>query len=243
MGLDSRSSGSTIVGVLFAAGRGERMRPLSDSVAKPALPLGDRPLGAYGLRMLAGLGGRAAVNLSWLPDATRAALEPFAPPDTLWLVEAPEPYGTAGTVAALLPVLASTFIVLNADLLTDLRLAELLSTHRRMGAPATLAVVRVTAGADLEIHNGRALRFVDRRTEPDTPGAMYIGAAVLERDLIAPLLPGPGRVAGLGAVVIKPLADRGEIAVHEHAGLALDIGTPERLAEARRVIGVTGDSS
>jgi NDP-sugar pyrophosphorylase family protein len=210
------------------------MRPLSDSVAKPALPIGDKPLGAYGLRLLAELGGRVAVNLSWLPDATRVALEPYAPPNTLWFVEAPEPYGTAGTVAALLPALASTFVVLNADLLTNLQLTELLSTHRRLAAPATLAVKQVDTGADLEIHNGRALRFVDRRAEPDFPGAMYLGAAALERDLVAPLLE-LGETAGLAESLIKPLANRGEIAVHEHAGFAMDIGTPDRLAEARRL--------
>jgi len=228
--------------LLLAAGRGERMRPLTDSVAKPALLVGDKPLGAYGLKLVAELGGRVAVNLSWLADETKAVLGPFAPPNTLWLVEAPEPYGTAGTVAALLSDLAATFVVLNADTLTDLRLSDLLGTHRRMEVPATLAVRRVTARADLEIHGGRALRYIDRRAEPRASGAMYIGAAAFERDLIAPRLE-PGKVAGLGEALFRPLAERGEIAVHEHAGFALDVGTPERLAEARRMFGTREDSN
>jgi NDP-sugar pyrophosphorylase family protein len=218
------------------------MRPLTDLIAKPALVVGSKPLGAYGLLLLAELGGRLAINLSWHATATRAALEPFAPPDTLWLIETPVPYGTAGTVAALLSDLATTFVVYNADLLTDLRAVDLLSTHRRMGAPATLAVRRVTTGADLEIRDGRAFRFVDRRAEPNNSGAMYIGAAALERDVVAPLLKA-GEVAGLAETVFKPLADRGLVAVHEHAGLAVDVGTPERLAEAHLMFGSDGDSS
>ena len=223
-----------MVGLLLAAGRGERMRPLTDSIAKPALVVGDRPLGAYGLLLLAELGGRLAVNLSWFADETRTALEPYAPPDTLWFVETPEPYGTAGTVAALLSDLASTFVVFNADLVTDLRVRDLLATHRHIGAPATLAVRPVVTGADLEVRNGLAHRFVDRRAEPNRAGAMYIGVAVLERDLVAPLLTA-GEVLGLAETVFQPLADHGDVAVHEHAGVALDVGTPERLAEARRM--------
>jgi NDP-sugar pyrophosphorylase family protein len=223
-----------VSGLLLAAGRGERMRPLTDAVAKPALLVGDKPLGAYGLQLLAELGGPIAINLSWLPYETRAALEPYAPPNTLWLMETPEPYGSAGTVAALLSALADTFVVLNADTLTDLRLTDLLATHLRVGAPVTLAVRRVDSGADLEIQDGRAQRYIDRRAEPHAAGAMYIGAAAFERDLVTRLLE-PGKVAGLGEAVFAPLANRGEIAVHEHAGFALDVGTPERLAEARRL--------
>jgi NDP-sugar pyrophosphorylase family protein len=218
------------------------MRPLTDALAKPALLVGDKPLGAYGLQLFAELGGPIAVNLSWLRYETRAALEPYAPPNTLWFMETPEPYGTAGTVAALLSALADTFVVLNADTLTDLRLTDLLATHLRVGAPVTLAVRRVDSGADLEIQDGRAQRFIDRRDEPHTAGAMYIGAAAFERDLVAPLLQ-PGKVAGLSEAVIAPLANRGEMAVHEHAGFALDVGTPEKLMEASRIFSRRSSSS
>jgi len=222
-----------VVGLLLAAGRGRRLRPLTDAVAKPALLVGGKPLGAYGLELLAELGGRVAVNLSWLPDQTRTILEPYVPPDTLWLVESPEPYGTAGTVAGLLPVLADTFVVVNGDSLMNLRPADLLATHRRVAASATLAVHHVTSGADLEIVDDWAVRYIDRRADPAASGAVYIGVAAFERRMIAPLLE-PGRVAGLGEAVFRPLAERGELAVHVHHGFALDVGTPERLAEARR---------
>ncbi len=224
-----------IVGILLAAGRGKRLRPLTDSVAKPALMVGDKPLGAYGLEMLKELEGRLAVNLSWLPEPTKEALAPFAPPDTLWLIEPPEPFGTAGTVAELLPQLAPTFVVANADAITDLNVNDLLETHRRLKAPATVASRRVDEGADLQVGDERAVRFIDRRTEPNAAGHLYIGVAAFDRDRVAHLLE-PGKVAGLGEAVLKPLAEQGELAVHEHAGSALDVGTPERLEAARRFV-------
>ena len=222
--------------MLLAAGRGERLRPLTDGVAKAAVVVGDRPLGAYGLAKLSELGAPPAVNLSWLAEATRAALEPYAPPGTVWLVESPEPYGTAGTLAALLPRLAPTFVTLNADVLTDLSPDELLATHQRVGAAATVAVRQVNSAADLAVSGDRATRFIDRRAEPGAPGFAFIGMAAFERDGVAPLLE-PGKIAGIGEAILRPLAQSGELAVHLHKGDALDVGTPERLAEARRILG------
>jgi NDP-sugar pyrophosphorylase family protein len=222
-----------IVGILLAAGRGDRLRPLTDSIAKPALLVGDKPLGAYGLEMLKELDGRLAVNLSWLAGPSREALEPFAPPGTRWLIESPEPYGTAGTVAALLPELAPTFVVANADTITDLSVYELLKAHARLGTSATVAVRRVEEGADLEARSGKAVRFIDRRSDPSAPGYLYIGVAALDRDRVHPLLE-PGRVAGLAESVFRVLVERGELGIHEHEGFTIDVGTHDRLEQARR---------
>lgn len=227
--------------VLFAAGRGERLRPLTDRVAKPALPVGDRPLGAYGLALLAGF-GPTVVNLSHLAAETRAALEPWAPPETRFFVESPEPFGTAGTLAALLDSLAPTFVTLNADSLLDLSVTELLVTHRASGVGATLAVATVKRLADLLAAPGgvdaggalRAERFIDRRSAPESGGLRFVGMAVLERSAVAPLLE-PGKVAGLGTAVFRPLVEAGRVVLHRHDGLALDVGTPEDLARARKI--------
>lgn len=229
--------------ILLAAGRGVRLRPLTDSVAKPALVVGDRPLGAHALALLETF-GPTLVNLSHLADQTRSALEPWASAGTEFVVESPEPLGTAGTVAAALDRLTDTFITLNADVLTDLRIEDLLETHELLGAPGTVAVVRAEQGADLEIERapgapdqsrGYVTRFVDRRAEPGAPGVRFIGAAVFERRAVAELLT-LGMVAGLGEAILAPLVRRTRgrgLAYHLHEGRALDVGTPEALHTAR----------
>lgn len=217
--------------ILLAAGRGERLKPLTDSVAKPALVVGDRPLGAYGLALLEPF-GPTLVNLSHLASSTRAALEPWASPGTVFVVESPNPLGTAGTVAAALDRLAETFITLNADVLTDLRIEDLVATHERLGAPGTVAVARADDGADFEIdEEGFVTRFVDRRAESGAPGVRFIGAAVFERRAVTELLH-PGEVAGLAEAILAPLVRRAELAYHLHEGRALDVGTPEALQAA-----------
>lgn len=227
------SSRDDIAAVLFCAGRGERLRPLTDTVAKPAVVVGDRPLAAYGMEVLQQIGGKVAVNLSWLHASTRRALEPYAPSDTEWLVELPAPLGTAGTVARLLPRLAPSFVVMNGDTIADLDVDDLMASHRRFGSAATLAVEAVSRGADFCVDGERATRMVLRKRVPDVAGARYIGVGVFERAALVPLLRDARPPLGLAEAVFGPLTASGRLAVHRHDGLALDVGTPEALAEAR----------
>jgi NDP-sugar pyrophosphorylase family protein len=232
--------GPLISAVLFCAGRGNRMRPLTDEVAKPALRVGGRPLGAYAFDLLRAVDGTVAVNLSWLHQSLRATLEPYAPAGTKWVVELPEPLGTGGTVASLLRCLAESFVAINGDTITDLALRDLIATHRRLGAAATLAVKRVSKRADFAIEGERAVRLVDRKRDEDAAGALYIGACVLRRAALEPLLAGKPLPFGLAEAVFEPLARRGDVGLHFHDGVALDVGTPQALARAR-VMALAGE--
>jgi NDP-sugar pyrophosphorylase family protein len=128
--------------------------------------------------------------------------------------------------------LDATLLTMNADLLTDLDPRLLLHAHREGGAPATLAVAPVATGADLEVAGARAIELIDRRTEPRRSGALYLGAAAFEPSALELL--GEAGPAGLAEALLRPLVDRGEAAVFVHTGYALDVGTPERLAQAQR---------
>jgi len=216
--------------VLFAAGRGDRLRPLTDDVPKPCLPLLDVPLGAWGLGALGSLGaGSIVVNTAYRAAQVAAGLEPFAG-GTRFVIEEPRPYGTAGTLAALPGAHGGPVLTWNADELTDLQPCDLLATHERLGAPATLAVIPDEAGADLELSGDAASAFIDRRSRPAAAGAGYMGVAVFDRAVID-LLP-PTRPLGLAEALIGPLVARGEVAVHRHRGYALDVGTAERYLQA-----------
>lgn len=212
--------------ILLAAGRGERMRPLTDSVPKAAVPILDVPMGAWGLASLRRTVGHVVVNASWLSADVEAAL---GGADVEILQEHPEPYGTGGTLKALEPRLGERVLVHNCDLLTDLDPGRLLAAHDRSGAAGTIAVVDVPAGADLVYDDGTATRFVDRRRE-DRAGARYIGVAVLERSAIVRLP--DARPLGLGETLLRSLAESGELAVHVHPGYERDVGTPAALLRA-----------
>ena len=220
----------TISSVLFAAGRGKRLRPLTDRIPKPALPVLDVPLAAWGLTELTRHARGTVVNASYMASDVIAALaatgvEGWAPFD-----EGPEAFGTAGTLRALRDRLGPRVVTWNGDALTNLHLPELLSAHERSGAPATLLVREVEEMADLSLDGSTVSGFIDRRKTPDVAGGRFLGIAVFERAALARLP--DHRPAGLGETLLRDLAESGDLNVHLFDGYLRDVGTPSDYLQA-----------
>ena len=212
--------------VLLAAGIGSRLRPLTDVIPKPGLPLLDVPLAVWGLADLKALGAPVIMNLSEHHEAVLAALGETA--DDVEMFLEPTPLGSAGTIAALRERFEGPIVTRNADLLSSLSSADVVNTHRRTGAPTTIAVQVVDSGADL-VGSGSDLRLIDRRTV-DVAGLRFLGLSVFERDALDLLETGGPR--DLASGLLRHLIDRGMVATHVHDGYALDVGTPARYLTA-----------
>lgn len=219
-----------ISSLLLAAGRGTRLRPLTDRIAKPALPLLDLPLGAFGLTALLRNCPPVAVNVSHLPNTVARALRELFGEGGFELLIEPEPLGSGGTVGDLRGRVDTRLVTYNADLLADLSVTALIEAHETAGAPVTAAVALVDGGADLELEGGRATSFVDRRKHPDRAGSRFLGAAVIERGALD-LIPDK-RPVDLAEGLLRPVAERGELAVFVHDTYALDVGTPRAYLRA-----------
>jgi MurNAc alpha-1-phosphate uridylyltransferase len=115
--------------MVLAAGRGERMRPLTDSVPKPLLEVRGKPLIVYHLEKLSRLGVRdVVINLAWLGDRIRTTLGDGAH----WNLhiqysdEGGEALETGGGIFKALPLLGTApFLVVNADVFSDFDFAML----------------------------------------------------------------------------------------------------------------------
>lgn len=190
---------------------------------KPVVPLLDLPLASWALAELVASSSPVLVNAAHLPSKLVDGLAPFAPSASVeFMIERPEPYGTAGTLGALRDRLADPFVVHNADALSDLEVRSLLESHSASRAAGTIAVRLVDRGADFELDSSGAPRLVDRRRDGDARGAQYLGAAVFDRAVLE-LIPSE-RPVDLARCVLGPLAAEHRLGLYVHTGYWRDVG-------------------
>ncbi|MGB6603969.1 MAG: nucleotidyltransferase family protein [Steroidobacteraceae bacterium] len=210
--------------MLLAAGRGERLRPITDSLPKPLVQIAGRPLIGYHLAALARAGIREVViNISWLGEQLRAALGDGAAygVSIAWSDEGPVPYETGGGIFRALPRLGpEAFLVVNADIWTDIDFGAL-----AIEADAWAHLVLVPNPAhhphgDFALERGRVIAAgTDRLT--------YSGVGLYRPEFFAGCEP--------GRFPLLPLLNRaiaaGRVRGHVHRGQWSDIGTLQRLAD------------
>ena len=130
--------------MVLAAGLGTRLRPLTNAIPKPLVPIANRPLLEYTFALLAGAGVREAiVNTHHLPDIFEAGLRDLdASGLTLHLSRERRILGTAGGLKKAESFLgAGTFLLLNGDFLVDIDLRQVLDFHEKQGAAATMVLM------------------------------------------------------------------------------------------------------
>jgi mannose-1-phosphate guanylyltransferase len=225
--------------IVLVGGEGTRLRPLTESVPKPALTLVDRPFLAYMIEWLAGHGVTEVVlACGFLPDVLREALvgEEERAGVAIRYVAEPQPRGTAGAIRfaadALGERLDDRFLALNGDVLTDFDLGALLRAHEERGARATIGLHRVedSSAYGLVRSGGRSevLAFLEKTGE-HSPGEVNAGMYVLERSVLE-LIPAEKSVS-IERDVFPQLVGDGLHAL-PLSGYWMDIGTPERYLQA-----------
>jgi MurNAc alpha-1-phosphate uridylyltransferase len=215
------------VAMILAAGRGERMRPLTDTMPKPLLVVRGETLIERQVRACAKLGiQRIVINLWWLGAQIREALGSGSRygVELLYSEETPAPLETAGGIIRALPLLgADPFIVLNGDIYTDYPLARL-----RIGADADAHLVLVPnpphhPGGDFGLAQGRVLAEAAQRS---TFGCIAIYRPAMFADC-------PDGVRPLKPLLVRAM-ERGRCTGELYDGLWEDVGTPARLAALNR---------
>jgi len=212
--------------MLLAAGRGERLRPLTERIPKALVPVAGKPLIAWHLERLAAAGCREAViNVSHLAeqivdyvgDGARFGLK------VAFSREA-EPLETAGGIAQARPLLGSApFLLVNADIYCEVAFGPLLA-HRLDGMLAHLVLVPNPAHRSKGDFSLAGQRIGDARS----PRYTYAGVAVMSPQLVASVQ--RGAKAPL-APLLYDAARAERLSGELFTGLWQDVGTAERLAE------------
>lgn len=220
--------------LIFAAGLGERMRPLTDSTPKPLLRVGGKPLIEWHLEKLAALGVRdVVVNTSWLADQFPAALGDGA----RWHLrlhyafEGDTPLETGGGMWNALPLLGDApFLLVNGDVWTDFDFAGL------PREPRGLAHLVMVDRPPQATHGDFALDADGLVRADGEHGLTYAGIGVYRPQLLEgwrEAVPDPVLANGKPKFPLAPLLRarmaRGAITGEHHRGRWTDVGTPERL--------------
>ena len=216
--------------MLLAAGRGERLRPLTDRLPKALVEAGGKPLIVWHLERLAAAGcSQAVVNVSHLGEQIVERVGDGAAFGLRVSYSREEqPLETAGGIARALPLLsAEPFLLVNADVYCECDFARLLA-HRLGEKLAHLVLVANPAHRP----NGDFALAGDAIAGKAADGALprytYAGVAVVSPRLVAGVR--AGERAPL-APLLYQAADRGLMSGELYRGRWQDVGTLERLAE------------
>lgn len=214
--------------MILAAGRGERMRPLTDHTPKPLLPVAGQPLIVHHLQALRGAGiTEIVINTGHLGEQLPAMLgsgERWGV-RILWSPEPPEALETGGGIFQALPLLgAEPFIVINGDVWSDYPLSNLTNPPL---VPCGLAHLVLVANPPQHPNGDFALLENGQLAEQGAQRWTFSGFSALRPALFRDCVAGRFPLAPLLRSAIRSGQASGEF----YAGEWRDIGTPQRLAE------------
>jgi NDP-sugar pyrophosphorylase family protein len=235
--------------MVFAAGRGLRLGPLTETTPKALVPVAGRPMIEYPLLLLRHYGvHEIIVNLHHLGEQIEAYLGDGAKLGlNIRYSKEPELLDTGGGLLKAKPFLeGGTFIVINTDVLIDLSLAELITFHEKNSATATL-VLRPDELADqygsMEIDSeSRIYRFLHAKREhtPAVSGTklMFTGVQVLEPEVFdyMKIDGAPQRFSTTKDIYPRMLLKEESVYGFRFDGLWRDLGTAARIKEAEEAL-------
>lgn len=210
--------------MILAAGKGERMLPLTLTTPKPLLPVGGIPLIVHHLRRLARAGvTEIMINTAHIGQRIHAELGDGAAFGVRirYSHEGSTGLETAGGIRRALPLLGpAPFLLVNADVWTDYALEQLPTTLHGLAHLVLVPNPRHNPSGDFALADGCVINHGESMLT-------YSGIAVIDPQLLSGLPCGPAKLAPL----LRAAAEKGLVSGEMHAGTWDDIGTPERLME------------
>ena len=211
------------VAMILAAGRGERMRPLTDHTPKPLLAVHDKPLIVWHIERLKKAGiSQLVINHAHLGEQIEHALGDgsslgvsitYSPEDTA--------LETGGGIARALPLLGERpFLVVNGDVWTDIDYSALSLDEDDLAHLVLVSNPSHNPKGDFTLNNGRvAAEGEDKLT--------FSGIGLYQSHLFA----GQSEERFPLAPLLQNAMSLNKVSGHHHQGIWTDVGTPERLAE------------
>ena len=224
--------------IALAGGFGTRLRPWTNHLAKPLLPLLDKTLLEQVVHSLPDdMIDEVIIAAGYGIEQMRNYFSEREYPFKITIVEEKEPLGTGGAIANCRSHLTGTFAVMNADLISSLKLDEMLKFHKSQGGIATISLWEVEDPTRFGIaeldSGGNILRFKEKPTiEEAFSRLINAGAYILEPEIFDYMPDGPHSIERDVYSKIAPLK---LLNGFPFEGYFVDAGTPSSWLEAMRV--------
>lgn len=221
--------------MILAAGRGERMRPLTDSCPKPLLKIGGEPILGWHLRRLKNAGiTDIVINHAWLGEQIEQTLGSGAQYGVNITYSAERNGGleTAGGIATALPLLGEkAFLVVNGDVLTDIDFQTAFAAAASVDGQNKSAHLWLVDNPPHNPNGDFSLLSDGLIRSQDDAGTRltFSGVGIYHPHLFHDT---PANQAAKLAPLLRQAMAANQVSGQKHDGLWLDVGTVERLQEA-----------
>lgn len=228
--------------LFLAGGLGTRLKPITDNLPKPMVPIMGKPLLERNIEKLKRHGVdeillstcyKPEIIENYFGDGSKLGVK-------ISYITENEPLGTAGAIRNAAKYIDSTFLVFNADILSDIDITEMMRLHRERGAQATIAVTRVANPSAYGVIEHDEKGFVTAFKEKPKPhetrsNLINAGTYIFEPEILNEIP--AGRAVSVERETYPLLLEKGyRIAIYDRCSYWLDLGTPEKYLKAHKDI-------
>ena len=226
--------------IVLAGGFGTRLRPWTERIPKPLLPILDRSMIEHVVDVLPeSQVDRVIVAAGYGVEKMREHFNGMSLPYELKIVEETEPLGTGGAIVNCKSYLTGdAFCVINGDLVTSLRVEEMLEFHKSNGGIATISLWEVEdpsrfGVADYRQESGKIMRFQEKPPKEEAySNLINAGTYILEPEIFQLM---PEGAHSIERDVYEDLAATGGLNGFPFEGWFVDAGTPNSFVDATKV--------
>lgn len=215
--------------VMMAGGRGERLRPLTDSCPKPLLKVGGRPIIDYNVEALMRAGvENIFVTVNYMREMIQehfsSPLVIGGKPVSVKCVAEPCRLGTMGSLSLVEGLREENLLVMNSDLLTDIDFAAMYARHISSGAALTMAVIPYSVNVPFAVVEHESDRVTALAEKPTYNYLANAGIYMMRRD-VAERIP-KGEYLDAPDLIDSLIAGGQKVAWFRIDGIWVDIGSP-----------------